>query len=340
MERPRNGVLMPVPPVRWRWTAASRLGRRRRRRRRYLRVRAELLNLALITLNWETLGFPSVAPPGARAGEFLTTQQHSAVERFESMLDHFLHMAPFDCNELGRAGDKFKSIIECIEELPKCQLELQDLFDCLQHVHDGLDAYSKSYFTNQFVAKDVPTHQCFAGSGTATSADLATARPVVADRVKWESPPSFVADDFLNPLTKAAYRDPEVLRKPPDEWPPAKPARMHCTRSEFLALVERWDKLGACNLIKASEKDFSEAVGIFSVAKDQQYDRLIINPKTINSRMHTLSDSTRELAPGCMLGLLHLQSHEMFRFSADDLSDFYYTFKVVVKLGACVMLFV
>lgn len=77
--------------------------------------------------------------------------------------------------------------------------------------------------------------------------------------------------------------------------------------------------------MKARDKDFDEAVGIFSVAKDQQYDRLIINPKTINSRMHTLSDSTRELAPGCMLGLLHLLPGELFRFSADDLSDFYYT---------------
>ena len=328
IEKSRNGVLMPVPPVRWRWTAASRLGPRRRRRRRYHRVRAELLNLLLITLNWETVGFPSVAPAGARVGGFITAQQHSAIERFEGMLDHFLHMEPFGCDELGRAGEKFKSIIQCIEELPKCELELQDLFDCLEHVHAGLDTYSSTHFNTRVVAQEIPTHQCFAKSEPATSADLSTSRPVVADRVKWESPPSFVADDFLNPLTKAAYRDPEVLRKPPNEWPSSRPARMHCTREEFLALVSRWDKLGACRLIRASEKDFSEAVGIFSVAKDQHYDRLIINPKTINGRMHTLSDSTRELAPGCMLGLLHLRPGEMYRFSADDLSDFYYTFKV------------
>ena len=328
MQTRHTGVLMPVPPVRWRWTAASRLGPRRRRRRRYHRVRAELLNLVLITLNWETLGFPAVAPPGARVGAFLTVQQHSAIERFEDMLDHFLHMSPFGCDELGRASDKFQSVIKCIEELPRCELELQDLFECLQHVQVGLDPYAKPHFDTRFVAKEVPTHQCFAESGIASSADLSTARPVVSDRVKWESPPSFAADDFLNPLTKAAYRDPEVLRKPPNEWPSAKPARMHCTRKEFLALVARWDKLGACRLMKARDKDFDEAVGIFSVAKDQQYDRLIINPKTINSRMHTLSDSTRELAPGCMLGLLHLLPGELFRFSADDLSDFYYTFKV------------
>ena len=130
---------------------------------------------------------------------------------------------------------------------------------------------------------------------------------------------------------KAAYQDPEVLRRPVNQWPPAKPARMHCSESEFLELVHRWDKLGACPLIRADEKDFDEAVGIFCVAKDSSHDRLIINPKTINSRMWTISDYTRELARGCLLGLLRLRPHEVYRFSADDLSDFYYTFCVPQK---------
>lgn len=44
--------------------------------------------------------------------------------------------------------------------------------------------------------------------------------------------------------------------------------------------------------------------------------------------MHSLSHSTRELAPGSMLGLLSLRPGQMFRFNADDLSDYYYCFKV------------
>ena len=62
--------------------------------------------------------------------------------------------------------------------------------------------------------------------------------------------------------------------------------------------------------------------------KDPDFDRLIINPKVINSRMHSISDFTRSLAPGAMLGLLHLNPDDIYRFSADDLTDFYYTFKV------------
>ena len=81
-------------------------------------------------------------------------------------------------------------------------------------------------------------------------------------------------------------------------------------------------------LLPLEQKNFKEAVGLFCVGKDAQYDRLIINPVTINSRMHSISKSTKELAPGCMLGLLHLEDDMMFRFQADDLTDFYYSILV------------
>lgn len=71
--------------------------------------------------------------------------------------------------------------------------------------------------------------------------------------------------------------------------------------------------------------------GIFAVPKDYDHDRLIINPQNINSRMLSVSDFTKSLAPGSMLSLLSLEGSECFRFSADDLTDFYYTFKVTQK---------
>ena len=213
-------------------------------------------------------------------------------------------MTPFRSDELGRASEKFQSVITSIKELPKCELELQDLFDCLVHVQHELDPYFSVVKSAEKDPGGHPTHQCTASAGTQPSTNLASAKPVVAKRVKWECPPTFEASEFLNSLTKSAYQDPEVLRRPRNQWPPAKPARMHCSKDQFLELVHRWDKLGACRLIRADKKDFDEAVGIFCVAKDADHDRLIINPKTINSRMWTISDFTRELAPGCMLGLL------------------------------------
>lgn len=84
-------------------------------------------------------------------------------------------------------------------------------------------------------------------------------------------------------------------------------------------MLKSGTSLGACHLINADTKNLDEAVGIFCVPKDDLHDRLIINPTVINSRMHSVSSSTKELAPGAMLGLLSLKEGEAFRFCADDL---------------------
>ena len=112
---------------------------------------------------------------------------------------------------------------------------------------------------------------------------------------------------------RAAFVDPEVLRKDPSEWPPKQTPKVNCSKSELLKFSSRWDELGACMLLPLEQKNFKEAVGLFCVGKDAKYDRLIINPVTINSRMHSISKSTKELAPGCMLGLLHLRHLPLIR---------------------------
>ena len=324
--------LWPVPPVRWRWTAASRLGPRRRRRRRFYRIRHELLQIVLISLNWETLGFVPTPPKEAVLGAPISAQQHAIIERVEGMLDHFLHMSLFEADDLGRSSEKFQSVIKLIQSFPKCKLDVEVLEESFVHVQRYLDSYGHRPESGcSSTTVDDPAHLRCSDVGAVAKTSLASAKPVIADRVKWSYPPSFDAQEFLNPVVKEAYNDPEVLRKPEQEWPPSHPARMHIERKEFLKLVSKWDSLGACMLVDSTEVCMEEAVGIFCVPKDSSHDRLIINPKTINGRMDTITESTKELAPGCMLGLLHLSNDEVFRFQADDLSDFYYTFKVPRK---------
>ena len=198
----------------------------------------------------------------------------------------------------------------------------------MQELHSCLDPYA-SHFKPKADDDLQSDHQCdFSGLGRSQTVGSGSSKAVVSDRVKWENPPSFRAEDFLTGVVRAAYDDPEVMRKPPEEWPIVKPGRMHCKKEEFLKLVSRWDSLGACRLTPLNDQHPEELVGLFCVAKDSAFDRLIINPRVINSRMDTISDASKELAPGCTLGLLHLEPHEVYRFSADDLSDFYYTFKV------------
>jgi hypothetical protein len=238
-------------------------------------------------------------------------------------------MAPFEGGELGRAAGKFQGLINSLKELPNTSLESQDLLELLTDMHNSFDPYSSHFANEKTQPSRSPAHPSEPDIGESTvTVNLPSAKPVIASRVKWKNPPSFEAADYLDPLVKEAFLDPEVLRTPISMWPPAKPAKMHITKSEMLKMISVWDALGACSICPLSEKDYTEAVGIFAVDKDLDYDRLIINPKTINSRMSSISYSTKELAPGSMLTLLHLKPGEMFRFNADDLSDYYYCFKV------------
>ena len=323
--------LWPVPIPRWSWTAAYRLGPRRRKRRRFFRARHHLLQLAVISFNWEVLGFKSEPPLQATTAGSFSNAQLDVIQRLEDMLTHFLQMGPFGIEELGRPAEKFKSVINILQqELPNCESRLQDLEEFCLHLHGNLNPYSTHFGSKDLHSEaDDPT-MCFAGEPREVSGatQASGAKPIQSDRIKWENPPSFHPEEFLSPLVRSAYENPEVLRLPREQWPVSRPGRMHISRVEFLKLIERWDALGACSLMCAEDKDFDEAVGIFGVPKDSKFDRLIINPKTINSRMFSISDSTKDLSPGSMLSMLHLPKGTSFRFCADDLTDFYYTFCV------------
>lgn len=320
--------LWPVPPPRWCWTACNHLGPQRRRRRRRLFVRHQAVQLIIASLNWEVLGYPASPPDEACLGSPSTEAQHLIWEHVENMVDHFLKMADFTGDDLGRFQEKYQDIIKLSQELPQCRIVVEDLEKALHHLHSDLDPYG-SHFGRPFCSTDDRSksdHQCFDQSVSLPSSG---ARAVVSSRIKWDHPPSFDAEPFLiNHLLKQAFLDPEVMRLPKSMWPPNKPAKMNCTRKEILDLAQRWDSLGAVRLLPADQKCWDEAVGIFAVPKDSTHDRLIINPQNINGRMFTVNEATKTLAPGAMLGLLHLGENENFRFSADDLSDYYYTFKV------------
>lgn len=156
-----------------------------------------------------------------------------------------------------------------------------------------------------------------------------TALPVVADRIKWKLRPSFDPLPFLtDPVVHAAYQDPNVLRKPKSMWPRRPRAKVHCARSELLRLAEKWDKLGALQIIPISDIPDDEAVGLFAVGKDAAHDRLIVNPTVVNSRMYKCNNFTKRIAPGHLISLLQLEPTEDLLVSSDDLCEMYYTFIV------------
>lgn len=343
VHRPVTGHdIMPCPIPCWkRWTGSSPLSPRRRRRRKFLETRAKLLQRVIAVLNWETLGHPTIAPPEACMGYPFSDQQWDVVCRLERLVDHHLRAGPVSADSLGRSGEKFSQVLRAAQELPS--VREVDLHELVQEIAQGLDPYSSNKgdcvnHEDQFTA---PRNTCKPDKAphnplgsdcpkqATTQIAASPAKPVVASRIKWERSPQFDPTPFLqDDIVRTAFLDPTSVRLPQESWPSKPRGRVHCSKSELLALASKWDAKGALRIFRLSDVDFEECVGMFAVPKDCSYDRLILNPQVVNSRMMAFSHYTKELAPGSMFTMIRLEHDQFLRLSADDLAEMYYTIKV------------
>lgn len=289
---------------------------------------------------WAELAQPwaSFEPSEACLGAKISQAQHAMLERIEELVSYFLKAAPAPFSELGRSAEKLGNLCKVSLRLGRHDpCSHQDSF--LDEISSSIDPYAKPGRSTQKHSTPSTCHEQpvktedFSSSAEEVQADrvpLATTitKEVVAERIKWKLGPTFNPEAFLlDPIVKQAFRNPEILRLPQSEWPRRAKARVHCSRTELLALAAKWDKLGSCRLVETQEIDSHEAVGLFAVSKDEDFDRLIINPTVINSRQMSYSNYTRTLAPGSLICLLRLDDSESLVISTDDLSEYYYTFQ-------------
>ena len=351
--------LFPCPPPLWRWTGSQQLSPRRRQRMKFLKLRNSVVQQIIGILNWEALGHVSTPPPQAKVGFGFTDAQLAMIERIESLVTHFLVAGTFHASSLGRSADKLSRLFVACRELPDEGLEV-DLLDVVSNIRSSLDPYGKSFpgkadesqfrhhpdgkAESSFSHQKMETQLFDADSQVSQTSnpksetpvmqnkvflDSCAAKPVIADRIKWEHSPQFDPRPYLiDPVVKAAFENPDALRLPEDQWIKRPQGKVHCSKKEVLKLAEKWDKKGACRIFRCSEISPDEAVGIFAVSKDQTWDRLILNPVVINGKMKPYSNYTKSLAPGCLFSLVQLGENELLRLSADDLAEMYYTFKV------------
>eukprot|EP00438_Fugacium_kawagutii_P009652 Skav215001 [mRNA] locus=scaffold508:1001281:1007076:- [translate_table: standard] len=320
--------LWPIPPPLWCWTGKTSLNRRQRSRRRQHHVRHLLLQRIVCMLNWISLGYPSQPCHDAQAGEPLTDDQYKVLGVLEQQILHFCSAQSLAAADLGRFSEKFSALRSSAADLPD-HPEV-GLAEVLHELKQGFDNYT-SYERPHFAASDEhhESHAQCSHHPEKVVVPNTTNKPVVASRIKWRYPPSFDPRPYLlDPVVAAVFDNPDTLRTPSYTWPTRSKARVHCSRPNLLELMKIWDAHGSLALFPCDDVDEHETVGLFAVPKDEDWDRLIINPTVLNSRMYPYSRYTKSLAPGALLSLLSLDDEHSFRYCADDLSDFYYTFKV------------
>ena len=319
--------MWPCPIPQWCWTGPKNLSPKRRRRLRFHQIRSQVLQHVIGVLNWESLGHPTKPPKHACIGHSFSDHQWLMICRLERLVDHFLRAEPVSAGSLGRSFEKFSNMRAFAKELPECR-EV-DLFNLVQEVAKDLDPYQSKPPTSDREQDDRGRHSECCHVAPASKLSTSVAKPVIASRIKWEHSPAFDPIPFFqDQIVRDAFINPDSVKLPSHQWVVQPKGRVHCSRSELLKLAEKWDNKGACRIFRLDEINLDEAVGLFGVPKDAEFDRMILNPQVVNGRMRSFSHYTKELAPGSLFTLIRLPQEYAFRINADDLAEMYYTIKV------------
>ena len=88
---------------------------------------------------------------------------------------------------------------------------------------------------------------------------------VRASQIKWDYSPSFDPAPYLSDdRVRGAFRDPDAIRLPLDEWPRGlSVARVHMGRADLWELFRKWDFCGALHLTPSPDPIRDEACGLF-----------------------------------------------------------------------------
>ena len=264
----------------------------------------------------------------------MSDAQQAMLERLEDLVDFFLKGEDVSYDSLGRAGEKLSKLsahsLSIFES--SSSLDLGDIDSFLRSLHASFDAYSKPRTpkpndsqTPAGKPADSETEQDDVPRPTRPEVKIPSnaclAKSVQASRIKWKLAPAFDPRPFLSDgIVRRAFEDPDFLRKPESLWPRMARAQVHATRDEVLALATKWDALGACQLVKREAVRLDETVGMFAVCKDDEFDRLILNPTVVNSRSYPYSRFTKTIAPGYLIALIQLAPDERLVCSSDDLT--------------------
>ncbi|CAE7616851.1 unnamed protein product, partial [Symbiodinium sp. KB8] len=221
---------------------------------------------------------------------------------------------------------------------PKHVEDLESLIASLTLRGDAVAARSRGYSVGG--RKEPlfdPIEVEFAGAAGRNAGATTPAKPIVASRLKFGSPPSFCPKRFMDAETLDHYEHPfsyAIAEESLTEDPPK--ARVLAQHPEKLALFRKLDEGGRLRLVPASVTRKKCLNGMFAVPKNLTADRLILDARGPNLLEPGRTAWTQSLGTiSAVLGI-SLKDDEILLMSGADLSDYYYHYVISeAKLFSC-----
>ena len=278
----------------------------------------KLLNLQVAFLSHLHLNCPRIAPHEICGHHNLTEDQWSVLRRLTRLGEAWKFQPVYKAEDLGRTAAKQEQQEAVISEL--------DRF-VRPHVSQ-MKKYGRSISS---VNLGRPSCKSVRGRvvGKLTKTNISGAHTIVADRIKMEGTPSFDPCPFLDCKSRDLYQNPFCNDVDLDDARLNAPrVRVHASTHEKLRLLKLLQDSGRLSFRKPSDVYEGLGNGLFAVPKNTKVDRLILDGRPANLLQIPPNRFIMTMAGAhCLLGI-HLRSDEKLLMSGDDLSNFFYTFRV------------
>ena len=274
-----------------------------------------LLNLQVSYLNFLHLGGRS--PPSGICGPTpLSSKQKEVVARLRRLSEAWSLLDELHAADMGRTAakqEKQEQVLGCLTKM--CTAAVGDLKkyrlqrSCVTQGHEKDDL-------GQVIGK-------------MNFGDSVAAQPIVASRVKMDGRPCFDPTPFLDEESHKLFVEPfhQDLHQERDRLHPPR-VQIHASTTEKVKLLHLLNRSGRLVFRKVSDAFRGFGNGLFCVSKNLEVDRLILDGRPANLLQVPPDHYILTMASTSALLGVHLKPHEKLLFSGDDLSNFFYMFKV------------
>ncbi len=280
-----------------------------------------IVNLQISFLNFLSLGQPSSPPDCICGRRSLSSGQWSVINRLRRLSKAWTAFSIITPAEMGRTAAKQE----------RQEQALAALAGYSRDMISGLNKYGR---VSRPVSLGKPSTKIGEVVGSIKAGSSCVAQSIVADRIKMEGKPSFDPRPFLASDSLELFDNPFVQDIKPEHIPEPPPrVRVHAKMNDKLQLLALLNKTKRLTFRKPSEVRSQFGNGLFCAPKSLEVDRLILDARPSNLLQLPPSSFILSMGSSTTLTGISLEDDEKLLMSGDDLSNFFYTFRVGYHRG-------
>ncbi len=279
------------------------------------------LNFLILTLDWLAMGERLADVRHLSLGSRLNSKQWEVVHRFAPLVKSWNEHGTVDSNDMGRAAVKVESIESVIASLEEVVSQQTEEFGSYSRGRGGCRGRGSAGWGPAGHPGEVV--------GWMGKEVEHVAKEVEPDRYKFHERPTFNAEDFLDAENRAKFLRPLDFAAAADPNDAALPrVKVRASSENKLRLLETLDRTGRLALVQAdlTEKGFEN--GLFSIPKDAEKDRMVLDARRANSREDAEKRWIYSLGSVAQLQHLFIGEDETLVLHAEDLREYYHAFKI------------